>query len=269
MKDNTIDRQEQIDRYLLGEMEPDEQATFEKQLAAAPSLREEVELSRHIIRAFEQKGEQPAFEAMQAMPEKDFRTLLGSLREPKKKKNKAVRLIRLSAAVAAIALLLLYIGTRPRYSSEELYTGYYLTQPYEAFPSRGGDELTIEEKLRIREAKNLYEQKEYAEALAVYNQLIADRADLKSVPEEVLFHAAICQLETGDTSGAIEKLTHLSTIDYSDFQEAALWNLSLAYLKTNQRRQAESCLQQLIDKDGDYAGKARELKEKSDKKLWF
>lgn len=269
MNNNNIDKQEQIDRFLSGEMDKEEKTAFEQQMENDQELREEVELSRHIIHAFRYEGEQKAIDAIRSIPEDALEKLTASLGTKGKKKKHSLIIWMSVAAAAAVVCILLYIETRPQYTTYDLYARYYATQPYETYPSRGGDELTIEEKKKIQQARKLYEQKEYAQALAIYNQLLTGKPDPKSLPEEIHFYTAISRFETGDPDGAIEELTRLASSAQSDFQDEALWNLAFIYLKDNQRGKAKDCLQQLIEKDNDYTDKAKDIMDLLNKKRWF
>lgn len=268
MEANNKYRQEMIDRYLLGEMDQAEKVAFEAQLNDDPKLQEETELSRHIINALHHEKEQTVIDAMKSMSEEEIRRIINSPQTANQVKTRSL-IIRMFVTVAAAACLLIYIGFRPQYSSEQLFSTYYVSQSYETSPSRGDSELTLEERIQLRQAKDLYEQKEYAQALVIYKSFYKADPDWRSLPQEIIFHTAICQFETGDTSGSIEKLTYLTSSDQSEYQEEALWNLSFVYLKENQRGKAKECLQLLIEKDDIYVDKAKELKEKLDKRFLF
>ena len=261
-------RQELIDRFLLGEMTESERTVFEKQLSEDEDLRQDVDICRNVVTAFQYDAEQKAFDAMKSMSEDEFKTLISGS-ETKTTKNKYISFVRLSAAIAAVALILIYIGLRPKYSSEQLFALHYATQAYETYPTRGGSELSIEEKVLIQQAKKLYIEKEYTLALSIYNQYFASKQDWKIQPEEIILYSAICQLETEDLSKATEKLSYLASSEKFEFQEEALWNLSFAYLKNNQRDKAKKCLNQLVEKEGDHTDKASKLIEELNKKRWF
>lgn len=283
MNDNTNkNRQELIDRYLLGEMSEPELKAFEEQMANDEELLQDVDISRHIVKAFQYEGEQRAFDTMKFMSEEDLKKVLNLSEikmtednistthkiKPVYQKRSFSWLIPVSVAAATI-LIFLYIGFRPKYSTEQLFSQYYVTQSYETHPTRGGSELSIEEKKLIQQAKSFYLQKEYQQALSLYNQYLKDKPDWKIESEEVIFHSAICQFETGETSGSIEKLSFLASSGQSDFQDEALWNLAFAYLKENQRNKAMECLQQLIEKESDYAADASKLSDQINKRKWF
>lgn len=269
MNNHIKNRQEQIDHYLLDRMSHTERTSFEEEINKDPKLRKEVELTRQIIHAFHQEEEQAAFNTMQAMSEKDFNKWMASLATANTPPKNTL-FIRMSiAAAAAIICALFYIGSMPKYSSEELFSTYYNIQAYESFPIRGSQEMNIEDIKRKQQAKKFYQQKEFQQALSIYNQYNLDKENWSSLPEEVLFHAAICQFETGETLGAIQKLTYLASSKQSEYQEEALWNLAFIYLKEDQRKQTKKCLKQLIAKEGEYAERAKGILETLKHTRWF
>lgn len=179
------DTQEQIDRYLMGQMDQLEKRTFEQELENDQELQQAVRLNRHIINALHIENAQTAFDAMKEMSQEEIKNILTSTYS--KKPTKSFSLIRISVAVAATILILIYIGYRPKYSAKQLFDNYYVTQSYESYPSRGDSELTVDERVQLQQAKKLYQQKQYAQALGVYNQFLINAPDWKALPEEILF----------------------------------------------------------------------------------
>ena len=308
------DNQESIDRYLLGEMDGDESAAFEKRLAGDSVLFEETELTRHIIGAIRVEGEQAAINAMKSIPEEIFRKWIeapqpavgqseevvggrGQSEEAVGGSGQAEKAVGgsgqvdagnlghrrrafgggsrrrvylwLSAAAAVVFIFLLYTGTRPRHTAEQLFSQYYRVQTYETHPVRGGFDLSLDEREWIRQAETCYRRADYAAALSFYNRLLTERKDRKMLPEEVLFYSAICRLATDDLPGAIEALEYISSDETFVFRDDALWNLTFAFLKSGQRTKASACLERLAAGDSDYAGKARTLSDKIKEKKWF
>jgi len=269
IENNIEDKQDIIDRYLLDNMDENESAAFEKQLAEDSELRKETELTRLILSAIREEGEQAAFEAMKTVPKETFYKLLTSPQPATGFSRQRMIYLTLSAAAACIILLLLYTGFTPRYSSEQLFAQYYQVQPYETVPVRGGFDLSPDEREWIRQAEIFYRQADYVNALALYNRLFAQRAEQEALPAEVVFYAAICRFETEDLSGAIEILEEIVSDGTSDYQDDACWNLALAYLKDGQRKKAAEYLEQLRYKESDYTDKAGELTNKLKEKKWF
>lgn len=283
--DNNTDIQDIIDHYLSGEMNADEIAAFEKEIAADPTLREEVELTRHILSAIDDINEQDILEAIKSMPEDKIRQLIAQdspLRESEvdfeatpepegsKPPTRKRPLLIFMAAAAAIILVLLYIGSRPLlYSPAELYTQYYQVQPYETYPVRGDTELTQDEIELIQQARAHYEKAEYPEALKIYERFFTDKQDWRKAPDEMIFYSAISRFETGNQAGALEQLEYIAFETASDYQDDALWNLAFAYLKDDQRNKAEDCLNRLIENKSDYTAQAKELLDKLKTKKWF
>ena len=266
---NIQDKQDLIDRYLLGEMDENESAAFEKQLSEDSDLHKETALTRHILSAIRAEGEQAAFEAMKTTPKETFDKWLTPPQPAAGLDRRRMIYLTLSTAAAGIILFLIYTGATPVYTSEQLFSQYYRVQPYETYPVRGGFDLNPDEREWIRQAETFYRQAGYANALALYNRLFAQRTERETLPAEVSFYAAICRLETEDLSGAIEMLEDIVSGETSDFTDDACWNLALAYLKNGQRKKATACLEKLSGKENDYADKAVELRDKLKEKKWF
>ena len=268
MNDNQ-DKQELIDRYLLGDMDENESAAFEKCLTIDSDLREETELSRHVITAFQKEGEQAAIEAMKSVSAEMLQQWITSSPPTVGHSRRRSLYISVSTAAAAIILFVLYTGTRPLHTSEYLFTQYYQTQPYEVFPVRGGSELNLEERTWIRQAETYYRQADYASALSLYNRLFALRTDRESLPEEVIFYSAICRLETNDLSGAIETLECIVSDETSGYRNDAIWNLAFAYLKDGKREKTKTCFEILIKSENEYTEKAIAINKIINKRKFF
>ena len=262
------EKQELIDRYLLGEMDENEKASFEQQLSEDAGLREETQLTRHIIVALQKKNEREALEAMKTVPEATIREWLPSPR-PASSRVRTIYICISAAAAAAVIFFVLYIGFTPRYSTEQLLARYYQVQPYETYPVRGGYDLTPDEKTWLQQAETFFRQANYGDALTYYNLLLSQKPDWKTLPEEAVFYAAICRLEANDLPAAIELLEHIASDDQSDFHYEALWNLAFAYLKDGQRSKAALYMEQLVATDSDYSAKARELMNQLKTRKWF
>lgn len=255
------DKQELIDRYVQGEMDKNECVAFEQQLAVDAELRKETELTRTIVSAIRKKGEQDALVAMKSIPKETVRKWITSPK-PAKLKNSRMLYLRIATVAAAIAFLFLYIGSRPRYSAVQLFSQYYQVQPYETWPTRGGFDLTHDEREWIRQAESYYRQADFTGALTFYDKLFAQKRERNTLPDEVLFYSAICRFETADLPGAIETLELIISDETSEFHDEAIWNLAFAYLKQGKRNKAKNCFELLVTSGSDYAVKASVIKEK-------
>jgi len=254
------DRQDLIDRYIINTLTAEERIAFEKQLASDIDLQKEVELTRLIASALQREGEENIFNILKSMPGDEFNHWINSKRPIQSNKK---RLLFLSLPAAAVIFLLLFIGLGHRYSTTDLFNQYYTVPAYETYFSRGGSNLTNDERSLIQQAKERYQRSDYRNALQLYNQIIEGKTDWKQeAPEEVIFYSAICRLETNDLPGAIDMLEYVASVDTSDFQDDAAWNLAFAYLKDGRRNEASESLERLIKKESEYAEKALEINKK-------
>lgn len=260
-----FDKQELIDRYVLEEMDDSESAAFESRLAVDIALNRETELTRTIVSAIGMIGGLDALEAMKSVPKETIRRWIAP---PQQNilHNRSKLYLRIATAAAALLLLFFYIGSRPRFSAEQLFAQYYHVQQYETWPARGGYDLTPEERDWMRQAETYYRKADFSGALAFYDRLFAQREDPNTLPEEAHFYSAICRLETGNLQGAMEALEQIIAEDTSVFGDDALWNLAFVYLKEGKRKKAKDCFEQLIATDSDYAAQASAIMEKMKKR---
>jgi hypothetical protein len=216
----------------MNELSVEARAAFEQQMAGDPELRREVAVTRLIESVFRHKGERAVYDALKAMPEAVFNKQYAPRRRFAARFTPTIRMYAAAAAVA-IVLLLFGIGTRPLYSSGELFDTAFVADDFEITPSRG--EVTAEER--------------YYEA-----QL----------------SCALTRLASDEPSAPlIRMLSALSATSDFAYREEAAWGLALACLKDNRRSKAEKILSEIIADEGAFAGKAEELLAKLNRKRWF
>ncbi|MDR2627225.1 MAG: hypothetical protein LBC40_04240 [Dysgonamonadaceae bacterium] len=212
------ERHEQIDNYLLDKLSNRERVAFEITMHNDPQFRYEVELRRHIINAFQRKCEQQ---------------LLEKRIDTQSRKIRKFRILSIACGVAAVIALLLHLGFSPKYSSEQLFTGYFHLEELQIAPSRGA---------------NTQEDQQ----------------------NETLYRQTINGMEADDNpTTTIQNLVRLSSLPGFEYREEALFALALAYLRNNQRGEARKTLLQLTETPSQYTNKAKELSEKLKATKWF
>ena len=181
---------ERIERYIREQMTPEENEAFLNDLRNDKELREEAQMMALLIK--EMKEEQARQdEAMTQV------ILLA------KKKAQTVKMVRWTLSIAAMFILIFGATTlwNRQSDTDALFNQYYSV--YEASPSRGGDDETIE--------------KELAE---LYNKIGTEK-DITPV---------IARLQT------IYDNIQSNNEDYADYcyyENDIAWYLALAYLKDN------------------------------------
>ena len=99
-----IENQDNIDRYVLGEMSVEERAGFERQVAQDAKLQEQLEFTQHVNTAIKSRNEK--LEKMEAWDD-DYIPV--SVRACSAKPQKGRKLFLWFSSIAGIAVLLVWI----------------------------------------------------------------------------------------------------------------------------------------------------------------
>lgn len=179
---------------------------------------ESVDKLRQIMNEAEQKHQSP-----------EMNLTRGEQRHPAARFGNKLLIAVMS--VAAMIAVVMIIGFQPRYSTDELFTKWNNTVPYESVVVRGGDDVTEAQK-------------------------------------EVL-EAAITLAASGKTEEAIEKLLPLAADVHSELREDAQWQLVMIYLRSGERNKAKSMLQEIVKSGSIFTAEANKLINEINKKRWF
>lgn len=264
-----------IDQYLLNELTEEDHAAFKDILEDDEALRQDVRFTRMVINGFNREGEKAALEEMNALSPEAFKSIINHA-EAKYQQTPHVmaksgmrrRLFISVTSVAAIALVLIYIGLQPQYSTDSLFEQYYTAMDYEAMPSRSGNNLTEQQEMLLVRAIDSYEYGHYSEALTGFDKIISGLS-VENIPVEIQFYSSLCNIEVGQTALAIEKLSHLISFD-NIYSEDAQWYLVLAYIKLNKKDEALVMLARIgQNSEHRYSSQAKELLKKLEEKRWF
>lgn len=173
-----MDRNEQIDRFITNEMEPEERREFCRELEVNRELKEEVALRALLIEAATIESEK---EALQAIKKQPARTV-----------NKPLKMWNSIIAAAIIAGALFLIGNGYRYTPAEVYNQCYEAPLIES--SRGTGETTRQ----LHEAITNLEQSNGEKAI-----LLLDSNVLHSAYSEEAEWLLLCAyLQTGNREQA-------------------------------------------------------------------
>jgi hypothetical protein len=134
---------------------------------------------------------------------------------------------------AAAVILLVYTGIQPEYTSEQLFVAYFDNTDFETVPCRDGKSP-------------------------------------EEIQNEQLFSRAVRGIHQDNIQESIDLLHRLSQSSVAfEYKEEAEWALALAYLKNDQRKEAQTILNKIVEYDDYYSVKARELTEKLKSRRWF
>lgn len=247
--------QNQIERYLHHQMNEEEERNFAERMKNDDNLKKEVELTAMIIGATKKVGKEQDLSEIETLRQASA----DDIRKLAERKNpnlvlKTVYWVTSSAAVILLAFTInhFYKANSP---SQQLFAAYY--EPYydDAGTHRGGSFISGEDSLLLTKAMDLYENKNYAEALKVFNN-ISD-----NYTNDIALYKAISLLETNETKQAIQLL--IGEIEKNgegwEYYQDAQWYLALAYIKSKQTKEAKEILQQIVADERVYFEKAKEL----------
>lgn len=209
---------EEIERYLLGEMNPEERVQFERKLGADAKLQDELLIQQKLQAAIE----------------------LDAWRESLDKgaKTRSLRPIWKYGIAASIIVILgfaLWIGfQKSTPDSSDLYAAYFYPDPGLPIPMSSTDTYQFDEGMVS------YKEEKYEDALDLWKQL------LENTPTDtVLYYSAMAELNLGNAKLAAQKLEQLIAIPSGEFYYKSLWYRSLIYLQEGDLKNAQALLQQL------------------------
>jgi len=244
------DQFDHIEEYLKGELSEEEQASFESMMEGNPEIKEKVEMQRQLLKGIELGFNQ---ELKQLLIEEESR--LPGLKKNQSNRVKSLYPVIGIAATVSLMIIAFYTFRNTTTDTSELYAQYYQPYPNVEAPISRSD-------INASNPFALYENRDYEKAMEKFKALRSTQPDEPSI----IFYSAICQLELGSTTQAISSLRELLELHENKYSRPALWYLSLAYLKSDQTREAISQLNDLTSIDDVYAKKAADLLHQLDKK---
>ncbi|NUM82174.1 hypothetical protein HUU42_15375 [bacterium] len=155
---------------------------------------------------------------------------------------------------AAAAILLIGFSIAMYISQRNPY-GVLVAENLEPYPNtnplvRGEKQINYLEKALMH-----YELAEYSPAIKDFLQELAQNPDNITAR----FYLGVSYLMTDDSKLAIPELSAVTGVENSQFYEASLWYLALAYLDQAYAEQARALLNELVTLKGSYGDEAQKL----------
>lgn len=219
----------QIDDFLLGNMQQDDLKDFESKLSTDKEFAQRVAERKEVIQYIDLLGDVALKKRIQNLHPKAVENLNS------KKSFRLIPILKYAIAalfIAAIAYWFLYTPDRNIY--DQYYQAYDLN-----FGNRGS---TTDEIIAF--GGRLYADKNYAKALEQFNALPAE-----AVSAKVQLAKGISYLETKQYTLAEKSFQQL--IDKKDpiYEGHARWYLAMTYFKTNTPKKAKLLLQEISKAD--------------------
>lgn len=236
-----------IERYLQGEMDPEELKWFEKEIEGNIHLNEEIDLRKKVD---------------MVLSDRDLIDLKLQLEqihleisEVTEKGKGAIRKIYRRVYYTAGALALLVIGLslymyNRDFSNSKILQEYYLPATASAnFRSSGADNL------ELVKAMELYQEKKFEKAIALFEKILAK----DSTKIGVNLYSGISHMEIQEYNKANERFQRILNNQPNPFVESAKWYLGMCYIMTNNRDKAAEQFEILADNKGYYQSEAKRI----------
>jgi len=241
-----------IDDYLLDYLDEKDRSEFEVLLQENVKLKNETALN---------------FEINEAISETDVIRLRSSLSEiigenkkstkirrfiPDNIQNKPLSFVGVAASAAAVISVGIFTFTNQKVSSDSLFQQAY--QPYEATgllrsaPSSNPSFIGVD----------LYNEQKYDAAIAQFAIVLKENNEHPMCN----FYTGLCYLEMNNFDKAIISFQKVITEKDNLFTEQAEWYMALGLLKANEKKDAYTILNQIVENNGYYHKNAKELLKK-------
>ncbi len=198
MDDQTYNNEERINRYLHGEMTPEEESAFESDLQKDDTLKRQAESMARIV-----KG-------MKCIGDKHDKQLVEQMKSSSERKAFPVRWISVAASFALI-----------------LTVGYHVYE-YSATTGLGREYASAFPTSSIIRGE---EDKDVSETLTALFDNVANGQDLDNTIKQL---EKLWTLSQSDTYN-----------DYTTYEPYIGWNLAIAHLRNNDKKEAKTILNQL------------------------
>lgn len=198
MDDQLYNNEERINRYLHGEMSPEEESVFEADLPKDNTLKQQAESMARIVKGMEVVGKE------------HDKQLLEKMKASSGKKTSSLRWISIAASIALV------------------FTVSYFVYDYSATTRLG---------------------KEYAYAFPVSEVIRGEEDEDVANTLTLLFDNVANGKDLDNTIKQLEELWALAQSDtyngYTTYEPYIGWNLAVAYLRNNDKKEAKTVLKQL------------------------
>lgn len=237
------DRDEQLlEGFFSRRLTPAENSELDARRADNKSLEEDIRLGQSIRQTYiSQESDR-------------LKSLLES--EEKALKNRGgMRVLtrRLIALAAVLIPLILFVW--PHDTPESLFADAFV--PYDNRLAAQG--AADDYELKVQKASNLYNQKQYAQAAAAFDELARIKPNQPAFP----FYRGIALLGDGQNEAALTELQKVNQMAVAPYHIEAQWYIGLAHMRLGHKNEAKSAIQNYINLPGSkYVEKARQLLDK-------
>jgi tetratricopeptide (TPR) repeat protein len=166
---------------------------------------------------------------------------------------KPKRLVQSVAAVAAVFLLGFFLVNQTSTSYESIYSNQYT--PYDASTIFRTNTTSND---MVNHALELYEEAKYTESLFALNEILATYPN----KPQINFYAGLNHQALGEYQKAIASYQKVLSHNDNLFMEQSTWYMALCYLKTKNKKEAETLLSSIEKQNGFFSKNAKDILKK-------
>ena len=257
-----------FEEYLANLMDPEEKSRFEDGLNKDPELQGRFNrykqlnaLVNHVAMDHEQENRDREFSRIKDEIEEIFKTEPGESRLDKFFRSigrffenlSLIQKIAIPSLIVILILAALFIPTDSSCDPESVYNNY--SSEIDKIPFRREMAARPDQTEDLKwNAAAAFEQNNYADAIEIINQYLANTTDSKA-----LLFLGQCHLKAGNTDKAIEELDKIEN-GMGEYEQA-IWIKMLANLKMESFDEAQKLLDFLIENESIYATQAQEIQK--------
>jgi tetratricopeptide (TPR) repeat protein len=236
-----MDKEHLINNYFENSLTADEQLEFNKRLKNDVSFNEQLLFEKQVRAAIHIEERKALKQKLQVYEQQLFTTT-------------NYKKWWLMAASIFVIFATYFIYQRSISSTQKIFASYYQAYPNTIAPIVRGS--IIKDSLQFA-AFEMYEAKNYTQALPLFNQLID-----KAKNEKYNIYIAICQIELNNLSAALNTLNLLQQETNEEIQASFLWYTAMIYVKQNNTKNAIVYLQKLTTFNNAFDQQAIDVLEK-------
>lgn len=254
---------EQIEKYLMDEMSEQERSIFESEIQKNDALKQEVQIHQELANAV---SDPEIHQLRETLKKVDSNWKMETVAEtgtktskideiPSKNKVRNLNFRRFTAIAASLLLFVLlrqFIPMMNAPNSTQLFSENY--EPYRmVLTERSNIELQNDNDLKINEAVNLYQSKQYPKAALAFEELHSNNPS----NEAFQLYAAISNISSQQSEKAIQQLEKLIKNAGPLYIQQTRWYLAMAYLQADRQEKAKTVFDEI--KEGDWKFKEKRL----------
>ncbi|MBN2484776.1 MAG: tetratricopeptide repeat protein [Bacteroidales bacterium] len=236
-----------IERYLHGEMSPEEVIWFEKEIEGNIHLRDEIKLRQQINLVLSDKDVLELHEQL----DKIHMEIMQVSEKGKLTIRRAYgRIYSAAGALALVVLGLMLFLQHRNFSNQKLIDEFYSPAVASANFRSAGE---MHDKLVT--AMSYYKEGEYAKAIALFEYILKN----DSTKIGINLYSGISHMEIKEYNTANERFQRIIQNEPNPFVESAKWYLGMCYVLTDNRKKAVEQFKSLADANGFYRNDAKRI----------